>query len=93
MILRDHLAAERTQMANERTLLAYIRTALTLFIAGVSFIQFFGSMVIVYLGWIFIPLGIIVAIIGSRRYYRMKVPLDRLLRKKPTFTEHIEYEI
>ncbi|HDK81416.1 MAG TPA: DUF202 domain-containing protein [Nitrospirae bacterium] len=33
LFLRDHLAAQRTMLANERTYLAYIRTALTLFIA------------------------------------------------------------
>jgi len=40
LILRDHLAADRTILANERTFLAYIRTALTLFVAGLSFIHF-----------------------------------------------------
>ena len=34
LILRDHLAADRTVLANERTFLAYIRTTLTLFVAG-----------------------------------------------------------
>jgi len=82
MILRDLLAADRTQMANERTLLAYMRTALTLFIAGVSFIRFFGNIVIVYIGWLFIPVGIIVAVIGVRRYYRVKNPLDELRKKE-----------
>ena len=81
LILRDFLAADRTQLANERTLLAYMRTALTLFIAGVSFIRFFGNIVIVYIGWIFIPVGIIAAVIGTKRYYRMKRPLDRLRDK------------
>jgi len=83
LILRDFLAADRTQLANERTLLAYMRTALTLFIAGVSFIRFFSNIVIVYVGWIFIPVGIFAAIIGAKRYYRMKIPLDKL-RKKET---------
>jgi putative membrane protein len=82
LILRDFLAADRTQLANERTLLAYMRTALTLFIAGVSFIRFFGNIVIVYTGWIFIPVGIIVAVVGTKRYYRMKRPLDRLREKE-----------
>jgi len=46
LFMRDHLAAQRTILANERTFLSYIRTALTLLVAGVSFIQFFGSVVI-----------------------------------------------
>ncbi len=78
MILRDYLAADRTQLANERTLLAYYRTALTLFIAGATFVQFFGNLLMVVVGWIFIPLGFLVFIIGVVRYRRTKRPLDRL---------------
>ena len=78
MILRDHLAADRTQLANERTLLAYYRTALTLFIAGATFVQFFDPLLMIVIGWIFIPLGLIAAIIGWIRYHRTKRPLDRL---------------
>jgi len=78
MILRDHLAADRTRLANERTLLAYYRTALTLFIAGATFVQFFGHLVMIVIGWIFIPLGIFVAVTGVYRYQRMKQPLDML---------------
>jgi len=93
MILRDLLAADRTQMANERTLLAYMRTALTLFIAGVSFIQFFSNIVIVYIGWIFIPIGVIVTATGVRRYYCMKSPLDKLKKKESDSDESKEKEI
>ena len=78
MILRDHLAADRTQLANERTLLAYYRTALTLFIAGATFVQFFGNLLMAIVGWIFIPLGFLVFIVGVVRYRRAKRPLDRL---------------
>lgn len=39
LILRDHLAIDRTVLANERTLLAYGRTALTLLIVGFSFLH------------------------------------------------------
>ncbi|MEA2063421.1 MAG: DUF202 domain-containing protein, partial [Gemmatimonadota bacterium] len=66
MILRDHLAADRTLLANERTLLAYIRTALTLFIAGASFIKFFGSLILIVVGWVFIPLGVLAAFLGFK---------------------------
>ena len=34
LILRDHLALDRTRLANERTLLAYIRTAFMLLVAA-----------------------------------------------------------
>ena len=81
LILRDVLAADRTQMANERTLLAYLRTALTLFIAGVSFIRFFDSLVIEIIGWLFVPLGVWVSWIGVARFRKLKKPLDSLTPK------------
>jgi len=72
LILRDYLAIDRTVLANERTFLAYIRTALTLFVAGVSFVQFFDSALVEIVGWAFIPVGIVTFIIGLLRYTKMK---------------------
>ncbi|MBW7995116.1 MAG: DUF202 domain-containing protein [Candidatus Glassbacteria bacterium] len=81
LILRDMLAADRTQMANERTLLSYLRTALTLFIAGVSFIKFFDSRILEIIGWLFVPSGVWIAWIGTARFLKMKEPLDSLMRE------------
>lgn len=72
MILRDRLAENRTSLANERTFLAYVRTALTLFVAGVTFIRFFGYVLIEIIGWILIPLGIFAMIRGTINFRRMK---------------------
>ncbi len=71
-VLRDHLAAQRTILANERTYLAYIRTALTLFAAGVAFIKFFGHIAYEITGWLLIPLGILTLIKGVISYIKMK---------------------
>ncbi|MEC4685061.1 MAG: DUF202 domain-containing protein [Nitrospirota bacterium] len=71
LFLRDHLAAQRTTLANERTFLSYVRTALTLLVAGVSFIKFFGSVVIQVLGWILIPLGLFTLVKGVISFRRM----------------------
>ena len=68
MNLADELAVQRTTLANERTWLAYLRTALTLFVAGVTFVQFFSSRIIQLIGWSFIPLGVVTALVGWRRY-------------------------
>jgi putative membrane protein len=78
LILRDHLAADRTVLANERTFLAYIRTALTLFISGASFIRFFDSFLLEVVGWIFVPVGLLTFLVGAVRYRRMKNMLFRL---------------
>ena len=72
LFLRSYLAANQTVLADERTLLAYIRTALTLFVAGVTFIKFFDHIIIQAIGWIFIPTGIITFIIGLVRYNKIK---------------------
>ncbi len=69
---RDSLAMKRTRLANDRTFLAYQRTALTLFIAGISFIRFFDNLIIEIIGWIFLPLGIVTIVLGIRRYIRIR---------------------
>jgi len=68
LILRDHLAIDRTVLANERTFLAYIRTALTLFVVGASLIKFFDSLPATVVGWVFIPIGLAVFAFGISRY-------------------------
>jgi len=70
--LSEHLNAARTKLANERTLLAYIRTALTLFVAGVTFIKFFDNLIVEIIGWVFVPFGIINLILGIVRYRKTK---------------------
>jgi putative membrane protein len=72
LILRDHLAIDRTALANERTFLAYIRTALTLLVVGASFIKFFDSLALEVVGWAFMPVGVVVFAYGVRRYRRVQ---------------------
>jgi len=71
LILRDELAIDRTVLANERTVLAYFRGALTLVIAGVTFIHFFERGILPYIGIAFIPCGLAVGIFGFMRYRKM----------------------
>jgi len=81
MILRDHLAADRTTLANQSTFLAYIRTALTFFVAGVTFIKFFEVSVVVVVGWIFIPVSVLTFWLGLYRYNRLRLDLEKLRRQ------------
>lgn len=81
LILRDYLAIDRTILANERTFLAYIRTALAISAAGASFIKFFESLPMTIIGWAMVPVGIIVLLIGVRRYRQMQVIVP--LQKQP----------
>lgn len=82
LILRDHLAIDRTALANERTFLAYIRTALALFVSGATFVKFFDVLILEITGWIFIPLGIVVFIIGIIRYRQVANPVKKLKPEK-----------
>jgi putative membrane protein len=72
LILRDELAIDRTLLANENTLLAYLRSALTLIIAGVTFIHFFAQSWLLWLGIAFVPMGVAVALFGIGRFRRMQ---------------------
>ncbi len=78
LTLRDHLAIERTMLANERNLLAYIRTALAFFVAGVTFIRFFNHFVIEIIGWIFIPIGILVLVFGAVKYKNVRTKIKKI---------------
>ena len=78
LILRDHLAAHRTTLANDRTLLAHLRTTLTFLIVGVSFVQFFDALVVRAAGWVFIPAAAVTLIVGIVRYEKMKRSLGEI---------------
>jgi putative membrane protein len=77
----DSLAAERSRLANERTFLAYQRTALTLFVAGVTFIHFFENLLIDIIGWAFIPAGLISVLLGVIRYRRSRARILQIDNK------------
>jgi len=72
LTLRDYLAAHRTILANDRTWLGYIRTALTLFVAGVTFIKFFDNRILFVVGWVFVPIGILVLCVGLWKYHHIR---------------------
>jgi len=95
LILRDLLAADRTVLANERTLLAYVRTALGMFVAGVSFIQFFSAVAIQATGWVFCVVAIATVLLGAARYLKVKRSLARLRmaeRTAPAEGTHSRFE-
>jgi putative membrane protein len=73
LILRDHLALDRTRLANERTLLAYWRTALMLLVAGASAVKFVGkSHDVIFTGWLFIAIAVVIATVGTQRFLAMR---------------------
>lgn len=78
LILRDLLAADRTALANERTLLAYIRTALAFFVTGVAILHFVTAPWTRIIGWLFVPAGAIIFVIGWVRFVRIRGAIRRI---------------
>lgn len=68
----------RTHLANKRTFLAFVRTALTLVIAGLTFIQFFILVPMRVLGGIFLFAGILIFVIGWIQFSRTRRTIDSL---------------
>lgn len=72
IILRDHLAIERTKLANERTLLTYIRTSIYLVLGGIAFLGMKDFEEIRYMGHLSLSLSIILLIVGIVRFIQLK---------------------
>ena len=72
MIFRDHLAADRTALANERTYLSYIRTAIAFVAAGFGLIKFAGETSFVIIGWILVPIGLGFLVFGTYRFIKFR---------------------
>jgi putative membrane protein len=75
--VRDSLAMQRTKMANERTLLSYMRTATAMILAGLTFIKLFDDLFYIGVGLVSIPVGIMIAYFGYRRYSKQKLDIER----------------
>ena len=77
LILRDVLAIDRTRLANERTLLAWLRTALMLLVTGVTLIKLFeGVLAMEILGMVLLPMGLLAAGYGLRRYLHTRALIE-----------------
>ena len=88
MIIRDHLAADRTAQANERTFLAYIRTALAVGAGGIGLIKIFEeSIPVIVIGWILITLGFVVLVFGIIRFIQFRKSISTLVHNNQVKSE------
>jgi putative membrane protein len=83
IILRDHLALERTKLANERTLLSYIRTSLYLVLGGIAFLGMRDLEEVKTLGYFSLILSIFVLLVGIIRFYQLKKHLKKVYESAP----------
>ncbi len=79
MILRDHLAFDRTVMAVERTILAYIRTILVAFGAGFTLIKLFPEdKFLVATAWISFVVAAVSIFLAFYRFVKLKKSLKEI---------------
>ena len=77
-ILRDHLAIDRTMLANESTFLAYIRTGLAVSAAGATVIHFAVTEFSDFVGGGLLFAGITIFFFGISRYNKMKKKISHI---------------
>ncbi len=82
LILRDHLAIDRTILANESTFLAYIRTSLALVIGGAGVIKFFPSDYSLIIAFPFILGGAVTFLLGLKRYSKMATDIKSIRKQE-----------
>ena len=75
LILRDELAIDRTLLANKSTLLSFMQLSISLTIAGVSIIHFAMEEWFRSIGVLCVPTGLVVGILGWRRYWKMEAEI------------------
>lgn len=75
MILRDHLALDRTKLANQRTLLSFVRTSLYLVISGIALMKVELLERISWLSYGVLGVSLIVFVVGVTNYliFRNKI--------------------
>ncbi|GGE11972.1 DUF202 domain-containing protein [Psychroflexus salis] len=82
IILRDHLALERTKLANERTLLSYLRASLYLFLGGSALIGL-NHEVLGNLKWVGnagVFFSVLFLVIGIYRFVVLKKHLKKFVQ-------------
>ena len=76
--LTDHLAIDRTVLANERTLLAYGRTAIVLVASGATLLKHFDEADMQVAGVALIALGGVAAVVGIWRFLTFRRRISRV---------------
>jgi putative membrane protein len=81
LILRDHLAVDRTMLANETTFLSYIRTSLTVLVVGATLVHVFSDSFTKILGIIMILIGLFIFVFGYHRALRVQSKINTLRKR------------
>ena len=77
LVLREHLAIERTRLANETTFLAFVRTGLYFIVAGSTLGQIMETFFWQVAGVPLVVIGGLIILAGAYRYRRVKKAIDQ----------------
>lgn len=83
-LVREHLALERTKLANERTLLSYIRSSLYLLLGGFALLQIESYDQLDWVAYASFTASFIFLAVGISRYIALGRKLSKLLREETT---------
>ena len=81
-IVREHLALERTKLANERTLLSYTQASLYFLLGGLALIQLKEYEEMHYIGYLALVFSVLFVTVGIWRFIVLKNKMKDLLKGK-----------
>ncbi|MFN4763844.1 DUF202 domain-containing protein [Gillisia sp. Q332] len=79
-LIREHLALERTRLANERTLLSYTQASLYFLLGGLALLQLKKYEDLKYIGYLALIFSGLFLTIGIWRYISLNRKMKKLLR-------------
>ena len=79
-LIREHLALERTKLANERTLLSYTQAALYFLLGGLALIQLKEYEEMHYIGYLALVFSVLFVTIGIWRFIVLRNKMKNLLK-------------
>ncbi len=79
-LIREHLALERTKLANERTLLSYTQAALYFLLGGLALLQLKEYEEMHYIGYLALFFSVLFVTVGIWRFIALKNKMENLLR-------------
>lgn len=79
-LIREHLALERTKLANERTFLSYTQASLYFLLGGLALLQLKEYADLRYIGYLALIFSGMFLAIGIWRYLSLKQKMKKLLR-------------
>ena len=79
-LIREHLALERTKLANERTLLSYTQASLYFLLGGLALVQLKEYEEMHYIGYLALVFSVLFVTVGIWRFIVLRNKMKDLLR-------------